>query len=403
MVTFGHRQIVECRSLIDEWLASRLSHLDLVKACSLENSNERNFAKKCYLELSGYALIVSRMGLKVDDRIHRFLSCEQRVSLLLALAAREPDFFSRYGMALAYAAQDSRYRPRVRKFVCEAPVFRACHPSEWAPQKLLDTAFVLHCLDIENPVAVKSYAKCILERFGGAFYFSEQHVYFLTHLIFFLNGFGCPDWPEERFKAAEALLDKALVACLGRNNLDGALEVALARAVSGQELDRLGENVLLSALAKLSAYGGIDAFVWSVPSKDFRDAFHPMIVLAILLAVLEGTKAPVALSFDELDVEGLQACAVLAGLVDAIGGHDLDKVPAAAELIDLKAVRRLLPAATRASYQEDFRDVRCFLSSGDGEGFGFYLPERLSGIDVDAIRRKELGLWFLDKEYGRVV
>lgn len=145
------------------------------------------------------------------------------------------------------------------------------------------------------------------------------------------------------------------------------------------------------------------AYLWSGGSSDLRDSFHPMIVLAILLSVLEGLDASVDLSFDDLDLNGLKACAVLAGLTDAVGQHEFTKIEGAAALTDIPALRRLAPEQTRTSILADVDSLQQLMSRGDGEGFGFFLPEQMSGVAINSQRRREGGRWFDTQGYHELV
>lgn len=387
-------EILECQSLIDQWLASNLEKIDLFKACISEEGDERRFIKKSYLELSGYALVATQFGLPIDRRIEEFLKQPDRVALLFSLAAREPLFFSQYGMALAYLAQDERFRSCVKGFISRASILEAADPSELAPQKMLDIAYVLTLLNLKPAIAIRPYAMSIINRWGGIFYMREEHIYFLTHVLFFLNGFGAPGWREPIYKADAALLDKAILACLGRNNLDGAMEVTLARLLSDQPMGPLDESVFLSALAKLLAHQRLDPYLWSAGEANFQQSFHPMIVLAILIKVIIGKNIKLSLLFSSIDLDGLRACAIFGGFSESVGRHDFDKVETAFGLLDGAALRRILPEETLASIRSDFDAVRTFLCAGDGGGFGYFLPERHSGIPVNEDYRRQVGRWF---------
>lgn len=403
MVDLSLQNVSAHQSLINQWLVSHFDEIDLLKACRTSDRDTVRFVKKSYLELSGYALVTSKFGLAVAPEIDAFLKVSDRVELLFALAAREPSFFSQYGMALGYLAQDADYRDVVRDFVAHLPVFRAADPSESAPQKMLDTLYVLHVIGLDAPVRLHDYARALLNAWGDVFHLGEQHVYFLTHMIFFLNGFGAYDWPLPVVQANPALLDKAALACLGRNNLDGALETVIARLVCGQPLQRTDESILLTAFAKLQTYDHLDPYVWSEGQASLRTCFHPMIVTAILCSVLRGRQVDLALNYADLDHEGLRAVAVLAGLTEALGQHDFNKIDAAVQLLDSDALKALLSEETRSSIHRDFQALKRLLQLGDGQGFGFFLPEQKSGIAINHDQRQHVARWFASESFYALV
>lgn len=403
MVDLSLSDVSVHQSLINQWLVSHFDEIDLLKACRTSDRDTVRFVKKSYLELSGYALVTSKFGLPVAPEIDGFLKASDRVELLFALAAREPSFFSQYGMALGYLAQDADYRDVVRDFVAHLPVFRAADPSESAPQKMLDRLYVLHVIGLEAPVRLHDYAGALLNAWGDVFHLGEQHIYFLTHLIFFLNGFGADDWPWPIVQADPALLDKAALACLGRNNLDGALETVIARLVGGQSLQQADESILLTAFAKLQTYGQLDPYVWSEGQASLRTRFHPMIVTAILCSVLRGKQVELALNYAELDHQGLRAGAVLAGLTEALGQHDFSKIEAAERFLDCDALKAFISEETRASIHRDFQALQQLLQLGDGQGFGFFLPEQQSGIEINHDQRQYVARWFASERFHALV
>ncbi|MFP4518517.1 MAG: DUF6895 family protein [Oceanicaulis sp.] len=386
--------IAQGQSLGDEWLALQLDRIDLIEACRLDDPERCHAIKKSYLELSGYALVAKKLGVGVHPAIEDFLSRDERADLLMALAARDAAFFSKYAIALACLAQNPRHAARVKAFLRAAPVLAACDPYDFAPQKMLDIAFAFRCAGLESPFRDTPACSRLIEGWGSVFHLGERHVYFLTHIAFFANGFGFEDWTHAPFRPGEALTEKALISCIAVNNLDGALEVVLTRLISGLPLGRLAEQIVLSAMAKLITYRRLDSYLWGVPGEAFEDVFHTVIVFNILAAVMRRRGVAVEPDFSSIDAAGLKACAVLGGLCQAAGDHDFARLEAGAALLDRAGLRRMLSRETRASLRADFLQLQTFLALGDGGGFGYFLPERLSGAPVDPATRLRLEAWF---------